>query len=96
MEKNSVKMDSDIIQFTVGDKEITARVLLTTHLDEFNKDYVIFVMENEEISAAVYEKDENSSEGYLSDIETDEEWKELGEVLDSYFDALEDNESEEE
>lgn len=82
-------MDIDTIKIIKDNETIECKVLFTTHLDDFKRDYVVFVMPDEEISAARYEKADDSSEGILSDIETDEEWKELGEMLDSYFDALE-------
>lgn len=82
-------MEIDKITITKDNVEMECRVLFTTHLEEFNKDYVVFVMPDEEISAAVYEKDDDKADGVLSDIETDEEWKQLGEMLDSYFEALE-------
>lgn len=85
-------MEMDKITITKDNVEMECHVLFTTHLEEFNKDYVVFVMPDEEISAAVYEKADDKAEGVLSDIETDEEWKQLGEMLDSYFDALEGDE----
>lgn len=85
-------MEKDTIKIINENGEMECKVLFTTHLDDFKKDYVIFVLPNEEISAAVYNKSDDSSEGALSDVETDEEWAQLGEMLDSYFDALESDE----
>ena len=64
-------------------KEVACEILFTYHSDEFNKDYVLFFPkgadekgENVEINAAVYTDD-----GELFDVETDEEWEMLEEVL---------------
>ncbi len=64
-------------------KEVACEILFTFHSDEFNKNYVLFFAkgadekgENVEINAAVYADD-----GELFDVETDEEWEMLEEVL---------------
>ena len=55
-----------------------------------NKNYVIFEFdESEEVSAAIYEEN-NDTEGFLSDIQTQEEWEMIQEALDNYYDELED------
>ena len=41
-------------------------------------------METEEISAAIY-VEESETEGYFEDIETEEEWDMLDDLLDEYF-----------
>lgn len=62
-----------------------------TYYDEnSDKNYVIFeFVDSKEISAAVF-VEENSNEGYFLDIETEDEWQLLEEVLASYYSSLED------
>ena len=64
-------------------KVVACEILFTFHSDEFNKNYVLFFAkgadekgENVEINAATYTDD-----GELFDVETDEEWEMLEEVL---------------
>jgi len=74
-----------------GTEEL-AEILFTHQSD--SKNYVIFeFLESKEISAAIYIEKENG-EGELQDIETDEEWEMLNELLDNYFDELEEDEEE--
>ena len=69
--------------------------ILFTHETE-TKNYVVFEFEHSnEISAAVYIENE-AGEGELVDIETEEEWEMLDELLDQYFSELEDEELEDE
>lgn len=81
--------EKDIITITFEDgRESECEVLFTYHSDEFNKDYVVFsIEENDEVSAACYEPNEDDEEfGTLSDIETDAEWDMLDKLLESYDD----------
>lgn len=75
-------------------EESLATILFTYKKDE--KNYVIFEFDDtEEISAAVYESLEDENQGVLSDIQTDEEWDMIDEVLQQYFDELESEDDEE-
>jgi uncharacterized protein YrzB (UPF0473 family) len=73
--------DKTMTIFDEDGKEVECEILFTYHSDEFNKDYVLFYKkgdyENEEIeiNAAIYTENE------LFDIETDEEWAMIEEVL---------------
>ena len=70
--------------------------ILFTH-KENDKNYVVFeFLDSGEISGAIYTPEENSEEGYLSDIETDEEWDMLDKLLDKFYDELEELEDQEE
>lgn len=71
--------------------ETLCEILFTFHSETFNKDYVVFAVpgdeesEEQEVSAASYvEKDGNV--GDLHEIETDEEWAEVEEMLGSFLD----------
>lgn len=65
--------------------------ILFTH-EANNKNYVVFeFVESKEISAAMY-IEKSDGEGELLDIETEEEWDLLNELLDEYFDELEEEE----
>ena len=52
--------------------------------------YVVFeFLDTNEISAAIYTPEENFDEGFLSDIETDEEWEMIDGLLESYYEESE-------
>lgn len=89
-------MDDNLITIIQDDQESVAEVLFTYEDEETSKQYVVFrIVESDEISAARYvESDEEG--GFLEDIETEEEWDMLDDLLDGYFESLEDIESEDE
>ena len=70
--------------------EETVCEILFTH-EANGKKYVVFeILDTEEVTAAVYSPDkEDQSEGEFLDIETDEEWEMLDELLDKYYEELE-------
>lgn len=69
--------------------------ILFTHENEGNN-YVVFeIVATGEISAARYVEDTEGT-GSIEAIETEEEWAMLDEVLEGYYDELEDEEDEEE
>lgn len=69
---------------TDSGEEILCEILFTTHSNEFNKDYVVFVEKGtENASAAIYFPSE-AGEGKLEQIQSEEEWKMLEELLDEY------------
>lgn len=73
------KLDKIIFEDEDGTKtELT--ILLTYHSDTFNKDYVVFYEENGDLVAGIV--DEN---GNISDVETQEEYDELDEIIDEYL-----------
>lgn len=93
MNENQITLVSDD-----GIEEL-AEILFTHEVEGVN--YVVFeVLESGEVSAAIYIEGEDG-EGELVDIETDEEWAMLDELVEEYYDALEeeyedeDSESEE-
>jgi uncharacterized protein YrzB (UPF0473 family) len=70
--------------------------ILFTH-EQNGKNYVVFeFMDSKEISAAIYVPGEFEGEGTFLDIETDEEWEMLDEVLSDFMDSIEDDEDEDE
>ena len=70
--------------------------ILFTH-EHQGKNYVVFeFVDSKEISAAIYVPGKDEGEGTFLDIETDEEWEMLDEVLADYMDSLEDEEDDEE
>ncbi len=81
-------MEDNQIMITLEDgSELLCEVILTYHSDETGYDYVVFEMPDGNVSAARY--DEGDTEGgALSDIETDEEWDIINEVLEDYYDSL--------
>ena len=76
-------MQERTITLTTDDgKEVVCYNLFTYQSDEFNKDYVVFQPRGtEEASAACYIEHENG-EGELDQIQTDEEWEMLEDLLE--------------
>ncbi len=73
------KLDKIIFEDENGTKtELT--ILLTYHSDTFNKDYVVFYEENGDLVAGIV--DEN---GNITDVEAQEEYDELDEIIDEYL-----------
>lgn len=67
--------------------EVVCNILFTHEAND--KSYVVFEFaDSEEISAAVFEAGETEDEGTFVDIETDEEWEMLDEILQKFFDEL--------
>ena len=66
---------------TYDGRQLTFKVLFTYHSEEFEKDYVFFYEENDEDNIIVYSYDDSNT---LYEIEDEEEYKELDEVLQAY------------
>lgn len=83
-------MDREMETFIVTDelgKEITCQIIMTFDSDEFNKSYVVYQIvgdESGEYFAASFNPDEGD-EGHLGQIESDEEWDFIEEVLESFL-----------
>jgi uncharacterized protein YrzB (UPF0473 family) len=77
--------------FTVIDEEGVAKefeVVLTFKSEDFGKSYVIYknpYEENDEVFAANFDEDAKNG-GNLVQVETEEEWNMLEEVLESFLD----------
>ncbi|MBE0700894.1 MAG: DUF1292 domain-containing protein [Acholeplasmataceae bacterium] len=70
--------------------------ILFTH-ESNGKNYVVFEFEDtQEVSAAIFVPGETEEEGTFLDVETDEEWDMLDDVLQAFYDELDDEESEDE
>lgn len=88
-------MENNQITIIHDDEEILADILFTHINEETLKQYVVFqIVGSDEVSAARYIQTSKEG-GYFEDIETDQEWEELEEILERYFDSLEDVEDEE-
>lgn len=66
-------------------------ILLTFELDDYDKQYVVFAPvgtddEEDLIHVASYTPDESGEVGTLNDIEDDEEWAMVEEVINTFFD----------
>ena len=84
-------MEQDrILNLTTEDgKKVQAEILFTHHSDEFNTDYVVFVVEgSNEANAARYVADSETS-GHLEAVQTDAEWQLLEELLEEYLNSEE-------
>lgn len=71
-----------------GNEELY-KVLLTFESDEFDKSYVLVhpanaTSEEVEVFAFSYEESKGGLEGDLKDVETDEEWDMIEEVLGAF------------
>lgn len=82
--------------------EVLCEILFTVHSDEFGKDYVLFYpigQEDEEgnvdIMAASY-LETSDGEGELEEVTTEEEWKFLEEMLESFEQDEEEEDEDEE
>ena len=76
------KKINNILIFTAEDGEqMIFHVLFTYHSDVFSKDYAVFYNEKDENHLIAYSYDENKT---LSQIETDEEYAELENMLKKY------------
>ncbi|NLN51067.1 MAG: DUF1292 domain-containing protein [Acholeplasmataceae bacterium] len=83
-------MDENLITITHDDEEMVAEVLFTHYDENTQHQYVVFrIVDSDEISAARYVQTDSDS-GYFEDIETEEEWDLLEEILEDYFDSLDD------
>ncbi len=70
-------------------QDVTCRVVFNFESEEHS--YVLFAMEGDEsgkVSALRYELDENGEIGKLSDLETEEEWAMVEEVLNTLVDQF--------
>ena len=91
-EKNITPSDDSITLVDEEGNEELYQILLTFESDDFNKNYVLVYPaaadEDEEVElfAFSYENPDEDLEGQLSDIETDEEWDMIEEVLGAFLD----------
>ncbi len=79
-------MFDDVIYITNSEgEEIEFRILFTFKSDAFHKEYVVYFEEdNEEIFVSSYIQNEDGG-GELNDIETDEEWDMVEEVVNAFL-----------
>jgi uncharacterized protein YrzB (UPF0473 family) len=89
-----LKEDQMVVTNANGDEAVCD--ILFTH-EANGKNYVVFeFVDTKEVSAAIYIPGETDDEGTFADIETDEEWDMLDQVLQAYYDELEADEADEE
>lgn len=77
------KINNELFVTTNDGRQLTFKVLFTYHSEDFEKDYVFFYEENDEDNIIVYSYDDSNT---LHEIEDEEEFKELDEVLEAYDD----------
>lgn len=70
---------------TDSGEEILCEILFTTHSEEFNKDYVVFVEKGTNTASAAIYNANDKGEGKLTQITSEEEWTMLEEMLDDYY-----------
>jgi len=92
-------MDSDKEYLVVTDEngnEIECEIIMTFTSDEFGKSYVVYQVNGDEEGkyyAASYDPDDDD-EGKLFEIETDEEWDLIEEVLEDFLEKGDEDEDE--
>mgnify|MGYP006306428989 CR=1 FL=1 len=92
---SNIKEDTLILTDELGN-EMVARIILTFESEAFEKSYVVYQLEddeNGEYHAASFDP-EDGDEGQLGQIETDEEWDLVEEVLESFLDEEDEEETE--
>ena len=76
------KKINNVLFVTTNDgRQLTFKVLFTYHSEDFEKDYDFFYEENDENNIIVYSYDDSNT---LHEIEDEEEYKELDEVLQAF------------
>lgn len=80
---NEEKFDTIEVEDENGNKK-NLTIYFTYHSDNFNKDYVIFYDPEDQDSLLACSFDE---EGNLFEIESEEEYKELDEIIDEFQDS---------
>ena len=75
------KINNVLFVTTSDGRQLTFKVLFTYHSEDFEKDYVFFFEENDEDNIIVYSYVDSNT---LHEIEDEEEFKELDEVLQAY------------
>ena len=79
---NEEKFDTIEVEDENGNKK-NLTIYFTYHSDNFNKDYVIFYDPEDQDSLLACSFDED---GNLFEIESEEEYKELDEIIDEFQD----------
>jgi uncharacterized protein YrzB (UPF0473 family) len=93
-------MERDTERLIVTDesgKDIECNIILTFDSDEYQKSYVVYQIvgdESGEYYAASFNPDDGD-EGKLFQVETDEEWDLIEEVLESFLEEEEEDEEDE-
>lgn len=78
-------------------KDIECRVILTFDSDQFQKSYVVYQIEGDESGEyyAASFNPEDGDEGKLFQVEKEEEWDLIEEVLESFLEEREEEDEEE-
>lgn len=95
-------MDENRLTLILDGEEVMCDILFTHYSEQYENNYVVFQFsDRDEISAAVFIETENG-EGRFEDVQTDEEWAMLDELLENYMgedqdedDVLDEDEDEE-
>ncbi len=69
---------------TEDGREVKCEILFTHHSDDFNKDYVVFVEEGTNEAHASVFVEEGDGQGHLEQVQTDEEWEMLEDLLQQF------------
>ncbi len=92
------EMSEDVKTITIMNEEgeeVNCLILFTFYLEEFDRSYVVYFEEDqagdEEVDLLVssYLEDDGKNSGKLLDIETDEEWDAIDEVIQKFLDEME-------
>lgn len=79
MQNNTIQLIDD-----KGNK-IEAEILFTYHSDEFNKDYVVFTVDDSDEAVVECYKENENGEGVIYDIESDQEFEMINKLFMEYL-----------
>ncbi|MCK4551740.1 MAG: DUF1292 domain-containing protein [Tenericutes bacterium] len=88
-------MDEEILVVTDEDgKELECVIIMTFESEEFDKNYVVYQVKGDETGEffAASFNPEDGNEGQLMQIEADEEWDLVEEVLENFLEDEEEKE----
>lgn len=90
-----MKKDDQLTIVAEDGTESLVTIIFTFEAND--RHYIVFEFEDtKDISAAVFVPDESQTEGTLLDIETDEEWDLVDDVINQYYDDLENDDVDDE
>lgn len=88
LDKEIIMENRDLTIVTQDGTEILCEVLFTNYSEQFNKHYLVFVEKGtDNASAAIFDPNETEN-AKLKDIETEEEWAYLEDLLEKYIASL--------
>jgi len=85
--------DRTITLYNDKGEEIKCEILFTYHSEEFNKSYVVLKLPNRNECSAYSYDEKDATSGELHQIESEEEWKMLEDLLEDYYNQPDEEEN---